>query len=332
MKGFYRIVASLLLATMLASCASTYHKNAPFIGGYGETKIDDSHYVVYYNGNNKNSKDHVADFWLYRCAQLTVEKGFTYFSIEPITSNMNNTGFIPDQGGHAYAAVLAGNADGQMIDVHGGGGGGGMIFVPGGTIVIWRSRAVVAMYGDTPPRGKALLRAQSVLDVLADYIATNGSSTPPDHDTILQQSVYAVAPNNQVVNVHAYFLAHVRQPVAPVAPVVGPYVMAPAQGAMWSPMPPAPPAPPPPPPTEMARTPVTPVAAPDPVIAPAPPAAPIDAGTPMAQTVAHQLGCGMVHPNGDSTYVAPCGSYSVVIRCDGDQCHPMHTINAKSDD
>jgi hypothetical protein len=45
-----------------------------------------------------------------------------------------------------------------------------------------------------------------------------------------------------------------------------------------------------------------------------------------AQAVANQMGCGAVQPNGDSTFVASCGSYSVLISCDGDQCHPMHTI------
>jgi hypothetical protein len=322
-------MASLLAVTMLTSCASTYHKNAPFIGGYGETKIDDSHYVVYYNGNNKNSEDHVSDFWLYRCAQLTIEKGFTYFSIEPITGSMNKTGFIPDQGGHAYAAVLDGNADGHAIDVHGGGGGGGVIFIPGGTIVIWRSRAIVAMYGDTPPQRKIVLRAQSVVDLLADYIKTNGDSTPPDRNTIFQQSAYAVTPNNQVVNVYEYLLTHVRAPVAHASPVIAPYAMEPAQGGAQVTSSPFLS-----PPIAMAKTSTvaTPVTATAPVIAPASQAAPVDGGTQMAQTVAHQLGCGMVHPNGDSTYVAPCGSYSVVISCDGGQCHPMHTIYAKSDD
>jgi hypothetical protein len=52
----------------------------------------------------------------------------------------------------------------------------------------------------------------------------------------------------------------------------------------------------------------------------------------MAQTVANQLGCGAVQPNGGSTFTAACGSYSVLIGCDGDQCRPMHTIKAKGDE
>jgi hypothetical protein len=58
-----------------------------------------------------------------------------------------------------------------------------------------------------------------------------------------------------------------------------------------------------------------------------------DAGVlPLAQNVATQMGCGTVQPNGDSTFVASCGTYSVVIGCDGGQCRPMHTVNVKKDE
>jgi hypothetical protein len=47
----------------------------------------------------------------------------------------------------------------------------------------------------------------------------------------------------------------------------------------------------------------------------------------MAQGVANQLGCNSVRPNGDTTFTASCGSYDVVIDCDGGKCHPVHTVN-----
>ncbi|HUA80749.1 MAG TPA: hypothetical protein VL997_10280 [Dyella sp.] len=56
------------------------------------------------------------------------------------------------------------------------------------------------------------------------------------------------------------------------------------------------------------------------------------ANTAMAQSVANQIGCGAVQSNGDSTFVAPCGTYSVLIDCDGDQCRPMHAIKGKGGD
>jgi hypothetical protein len=52
----------------------------------------------------------------------------------------------------------------------------------------------------------------------------------------------------------------------------------------------------------------------------------------MAQNVASGLGCNSVQANGNSTYVAACGSYGVLIDCDGGLCRPMHTVNVKKDE
>lgn len=52
----------------------------------------------------------------------------------------------------------------------------------------------------------------------------------------------------------------------------------------------------------------------------------------MAQNVASQMGCGTVQGNGDSTFTAPCGTYGILINCDGDQCRPMHTVHIKSNE
>lgn len=54
--------------------------------------------------------------------------------------------------------------------------------------------------------------------------------------------------------------------------------------------------------------------------------------TPLAQSAATQLGCGAVQANGATTFIAPCGTYSVLIDCDSGQCRPMHTVNVKHDE
>jgi Protein of unknown function (DUF2846) len=115
-------------------------------------------------------------------------------------------------------------------------------------------------------------------------------------------------------------------------------------------VPPAPPAPPvaPPPPAAAAApvadppaapvSPVPPSAAADPTPPPSPaastptPDAGASADVQLAQSVASQLGCGAAQSNGGSTYVAPCGNYSVLIDCYAGQCHAMHTINVKKDE
>lgn len=335
MKRLFKIIASLLVVTVLTSCATAYQKRG-ITGGYSEQKIDDSHYVVYFDGNGKTSKDRVWYFWIYRCAQLTAENGYTYFSLAPVQSSMNKTSsFDTDEPGRVYPAVLIGDASGRIIDVHGGGGGGGhaggFITIPGGagTIVSWHSKAIVAMYGSNVPPRTFVVRAQSILDTLGEYIRSGGSSTPPDRMTLANDATYAVAPDNAVVNVHQYLLTHVHQATAP-----NPYAYAAPSSTIeptrsGAPMPHAPP-------PSVAAPAATPLpsgsasAAPDTALGAV--AANLNARPSMAQSVARQLGCGAIHDNGDSTFVASCGSYSVVISCDGDQCRPMHTINAKSDD
>lgn len=53
---------------------------------------------------------------------------------------------------------------------------------------------------------------------------------------------------------------------------------------------------------------------------------------PLAQSVATGLGCGAVQANGATTFIAPCGTYGVLIDCDSGQCRPMHTVHVKSDE
>lgn len=328
MKWACRFVTSLLAVAMLFGCATAYQRRG-LTGGYHETRIDGSHYIVYFDGNGYASKDRVWYFWIYRCAQLTREQGYTYFSLAPVQPGIDRTAFDPDDDGHAYPAVLTGDADGHAIDVHAGGGGGGggghFIVVPGGagTIVTWHSKALVAMYNnDVPPR-TFVVRAQSILDALGEYIRTNGSAMPPDRITIAHAAMYAVAPDNTIVNVNQYLLAHVHPAAAPApyAYVVPSPAIQPARGGM---------AVPPPPPSGVAHagTPATP--APGTALGAATDA--LNARPSMAQSVANQLGCGAVQANGSSTYVASCGSWSVLINCSGDRCRPMHTIRAKSND
>jgi len=331
MRGFYKLVALLLALAVLAGCATTYQKRG-FTGGYSETRIDNSDYIVNFDGNGKTDKDRVWYFWIYRCAQLTQEKGYTYFSLMPVQSSMNKTSFNPDEDGHAYPAVLIGDANGRVIDVHSSGGGGGahLMYIPGaGTIVSWHSKAIVAMYGNDVPQKRFVIRAQSILETLGEYIRTNGLSTPPDRTTITNNATFAVAPDNTIVNVHQYLLTHIRPATAPTpyAHAASPYTIQPTRNGMAVPAPSSS--------ADIANA-ATPTAASAPatstVNALSAKAPAINAGPSMAQSVASQMGCGVVQANGNSTYVAPCGPYNVLISCDSDQCRPTHTIKAKSDD
>ncbi|GLQ99302.1 CC0125/CC1285 family lipoprotein [Dyella mobilis] len=330
MERFIKAVALLLLVTMLASCATPYQKRG-FGGGYHETKIDQNNYIVYFDGNGESSEQRIWSFWIYRCAQLTLENGYTYFSLSRVLNNMNKaTAFDPDEGGHAYPAVLIGDANGHLIDVHAG-GYSGVILVPGGTIVSWHSKAVVTMYGQIVPQKTLVVRAQTVIDMLDAYIKSGGTTMPPDRTSIANAATFALGPNLTVVNVHQYLLSKLSQPARamPNGYSTPLYAVQPSRNDDTASGPPPATAPAP---SAASISPPAVTPPPAPAAALTPEKAALAAHLSMAQSVATQIGCGAVQINEGSTFIAPCGSYSVVISCDGDQCRPIHTVNAKSED
>lgn len=76
-----RIVALLFAVCFLfAGCATTYH---PYEGttGYVEMDLGDDMYTVCYTANIHTSEKKIRQMVLRRAAELTLEKGFSHFSI-----------------------------------------------------------------------------------------------------------------------------------------------------------------------------------------------------------------------------------------------------------
>lgn len=182
-----RLQTALALGAALAvaSCATGYGPNT-LGGGYKDEKLDDTHYRVKFDGNGYASKDRVWNFWIYRCAELTKEKGFTHFTIqkpgEPLSLAPQGPRIRP------IGYREGGDEAPRMIKTRSGGVTYIPVYVPGHTITTWHSDAVVAMFKEPLPEGVWLLRAQSVLDDLAPYIKSNGASTPPLRDDIFRHA------------------------------------------------------------------------------------------------------------------------------------------------
>lgn len=77
-----RTLITLTLAVAIAGCANTakYQPSHPYSGGYTEQKLSDSVYQVRFTGNNTDQLT-IQTYWLYRAAELTIEKGFDSFEI-----------------------------------------------------------------------------------------------------------------------------------------------------------------------------------------------------------------------------------------------------------
>jgi hypothetical protein len=72
------------LALLLAGCSTPYQKSSGFKfppGGYEEQQLEPGIWRVGYSGNGYTSRESVQTYWLYRCAELSLEHGADGFEI-----------------------------------------------------------------------------------------------------------------------------------------------------------------------------------------------------------------------------------------------------------
>lgn len=194
MRKLVRVGGFLAVLVWVASCATSYGPSG-FLsgGGYDEKQLDASTYLVRFDGNGNTSKDRVWYLWIYRCAELTREKGFEAFTIAPPpVSSIQPEGTAPviapaRWSSRPHGGLLKTGSSGYRAPVY--------IYTPGSTITTWHSRAVVSMFHlPMPIRMTDLLDAQSILDDLHDYVASNGESAPPARELVIGHALVRPAP------------------------------------------------------------------------------------------------------------------------------------------
>jgi hypothetical protein len=216
----FRIRTTLAIAAAfaVAACATGYGPKS-IGGGYADERVDDSHYRVKFQGNGYASQDRVWNFWMYRCAELTKQKGYTHFALQkpgqpqsqaPQAAGMQaaayrqqtyrHDGYRPGlfrQAGYHEGAFLGEEGDGlepgmddapRMLRTKGGGATYVPIYIPGSTIRTWHSDAIVAMFKEPLPENVVVLKAQAVLDDLDPYIKSNGATPPPLRDEVFRRA------------------------------------------------------------------------------------------------------------------------------------------------
>lgn len=79
----------ILLTAALAGCAkpALYQPMRDDVG-YGERRLEENHYTVWFIGNTATPRQTVEDYVLYRCAELTLDRGYDYF----VLSNRSTQG------------------------------------------------------------------------------------------------------------------------------------------------------------------------------------------------------------------------------------------------
>jgi len=76
----YRVLLLAAAAVMLVSCSTPYSQSG-LLGGFDAKELRPDVYRVSFAGNGFTTKESVQVYWLNRCAELAVEKGFTGFEI-----------------------------------------------------------------------------------------------------------------------------------------------------------------------------------------------------------------------------------------------------------
>lgn len=83
-------IAPITLALLVSGCATMnatpyqpFHDRAAggIHGGYSEQQIAPDRYLVKFHGNSLTSRDRVEGYMLYRAADLTVQKGYDWFTV-----------------------------------------------------------------------------------------------------------------------------------------------------------------------------------------------------------------------------------------------------------
>ena len=180
----FETAAALCLAVAVASCATGYGPRG-LTGGYADEKIDETHYRVKFDGNGHASSDRVWSFWIYRCAELTKEKGYTHFTLlrpgEPLSERRQ----APPMMNAGYRLDTSAN----LINTK----GGGYVYVPsysygGARITTWHTDSVVSMHRDPLPDYVVVLTAQVVLDQLAPYVKSNGNAPLVQRSELFQRA------------------------------------------------------------------------------------------------------------------------------------------------
>jgi len=181
----------LLAAVILAGCATAYGPRG-FTGGYGDTKLAEDLYRVTFSGNGKTSRDMVWHYWIYRCAELTQQKGYSHFIIlkpndpvpQPVTRPMTNTSQQGDarNGGDSMGQLTPTATHSAPV----------YIYTPGITIVTYSGNAVVKMLrvpADYP--GQTVLSAEVILKLIGPYVKSGGESpAPPDQEVFKAALVF----------------------------------------------------------------------------------------------------------------------------------------------
>jgi hypothetical protein len=183
------------LSLLLAGCMTAYQPRG-MTGGYEEQKLDEDMYRVSFYGNGNTPRAAVLKYFLYRCAELTLERGYAYFELYA-----SKRAELPGEG--RFMRTAAGGTPPPPVQV-----------AQTYTITTWSASAIVRMYpGEMLAGGPTLFSAREVTSVLAADVrsGTPGSEIPARFRSV--EGKFPVMPES-------YAKGRTTKPAAPAAGAV----------------------------------------------------------------------------------------------------------------
>ena len=85
----------LISILVTVSCASSYQSKDrgwifTSVDGFNETQLSENVYSVRFKGNSSTDRTRVDDFTFLRCAELTIENGYRYFTVQSKTEETDS--------------------------------------------------------------------------------------------------------------------------------------------------------------------------------------------------------------------------------------------------
>ena len=112
------VFAILLIAVTLSGCATPYQPSG-ITGGFSVLQIKDDVWRVRFGANGFTTRETAQTYWLYRAAELALEKGYEGFELlsqiplvrpgHSDTLYANESFFVRTAGGPIYIPIYSGN-------------------------------------------------------------------------------------------------------------------------------------------------------------------------------------------------------------------------------
>jgi len=187
--------AVALACLLLAGCTTTYGPMG-YTGGYTDTQIEEDVYRVRFSGNGMTTKDMVWQYWIYRCAELTTQKGYTHFMLlrSDEQTPVPQASSAPD-GKPAYRTTASAADDDALsrITPTATTSAPVFIYVPTAPVIKYANEGRIKLVKNPAAYpGRTLVRADVVLRLVGPFVRSAGKERAPSDMELLKLALIIV--------------------------------------------------------------------------------------------------------------------------------------------